>query len=104
MDPEANCSWRARRVLAVSAVPPPLHVLAVMTASVLDAVFDTGWDVVHVDTLDHYSTDGVGRLVTTRHASSASSTSPASEATWWGLTSEFMPVGWRRRPPHEFHR
>lgn len=74
--PIARCA--ARRVLVVGPIPPPLHGVTVMTAALLHGVCDTGWEVVHVDTSDHRSIDNVGRLVTTRHASSAPRTSPVA--------------------------
>jgi glycosyltransferase involved in cell wall biosynthesis len=52
----------ARRVLVVGPVPPPLHGVTVMTAALLDALHDSAWQVVRVDTSDHRSIDNIGRF------------------------------------------
>ena len=49
-------------ILIVGPVPPPFHGVTVMTAALLDALRDSGWQVVHVDSSDHRSIDNVGRF------------------------------------------
>ena len=52
-----------------------LHGVTVMTAALLDALVDSGWQVVHADTSDHRSIDNIGKfdlenvMLALRHAS-----------------------------------
>ena len=60
--PKRTACHRARRVLVVGPIPPPLHGVTVMTEALLDGVVGTDWDFVHVDTSDHRSIDNIGRF------------------------------------------